>query len=221
MTVPTTNRPRLEAETAFLAALGKLERGPLAELRRSLSFGPGEGRNGQSYFLTGLIYERLPEWYRGGWGMNAAFLVAGLYALVERPHSDAKAGEKNDDSSKTTKPGKPSFRSLGQDMGRLYRDQEGRPSTEKRFLALLDADEEQLPDRLRQAITLLNAGDISPEWAQLLNDVLSWNQPEQRNRVRDRWARAFYQPEAAATPATHPAETSPADTDSPASEVTP
>lgn len=217
MTAPA--QPYLEQETAFIAALGKLERGPLAELRRSLSFGPGEGRNGQSYFLTGLIYEHLPEWYRGGWGFQAAFLVAGLYSLVERPHSDAGTEDKKEDASETAKPEKRQFRNLGQDLGRLYRDQGERASTEKRFLALLDADEEQLSDRLRQAVTLLNAGDIRPNWAQLLNDVLSWNQPERRNRVRDRWARAFYQPGTAATSDTRPADSATAETDSPASEV--
>ena len=210
MTAPATDKPRLEAETAFFAALSKEERGPLAELRRSLSYGPGEGRNGQSYRLMGLIYEHLPRWYVNGWGNDAAFLVAGLYALVERPHSDSKTDESSDLPETPRIETRP-FRNLGQDMGRLYRDQDERPSTEKRFLTLLDADEEQLSDRLRQAVTLLNAGDIRPDWAQLLSDVLSWNQPERRNRVRDRWAKAFYQPRAATanTDTTSPNEVNP------------
>ena len=182
------------AETNFVTALSELERGPLAELRRSLSFNADEGRNGQSYFLTGLIYEHLSKFYLNDWGFRCAFLVAGLYALVERPHSEPKAGEPDaetvSENPKTTAP-----RNLGYALGRLYRSQDERPSTEKRFLALLDADEDQLADHLRHVVTLLNAEDIRPDWAQLLSDVLSWNRPESRDRTRERWARAFYRPE--------------------------
>ncbi|GGR11471.1 type I-E CRISPR-associated protein Cse2/CasB [Deinococcus ruber] len=185
MTVPE----RHAAETHFVTALGELERGSLAELRRSLSY-----KTGQSYFLERLIYEHLPEWYRGGWGNQAAFLVAGLYALVERPHSEPKTDESDAETvPETSKPAAP--RNLGSALGRLYRAQENRPSTEKRFLALLDADEEQLADHLRHAVTLLNAGDIRLDWAQLLADVLSWSRPENRDRTREQWARAFYRPD--------------------------
>ena len=120
--------------------------------------------------------------------------MAGLYALVERPHSDRKTGEPDDETvQENSKPTVP--RNLGSALGRLYRAQDNRPSTEKRFLALLDADEEQLADHLRHAVTLLNAEDILPDWAQLLADVLSWSRPESRDRTRERWARAFYRPE--------------------------
>lgn len=184
-----TTLERNAAETRFITALSELERGPLAELRRSLSV-----RTGQSYFLERLIYDHLPEWYRGGWGNRAAFLVAGLYALVERPHSEPKASVPDAETVlENPKPAVP--RNLGYALGRLNRAQDERPSTEKRFLALLDADEEQLADHLRHAVTLLNAEDIRPDWAQLLSDVLSWNRPESRDRTRERWARAFYRPE--------------------------
>ena len=180
---------RHAAETNFVTALSELERGPLAELRRSLSY-----RTGQSYFLERLIYDHLPEWYRGGWGNRAAYLVAGLYALVERPHSEPKMSESDAETvSENLKTAAP--RNLGYALGRLYRAQDERPSTEKRFLALLDADKDQLADHLRHAVTLLNAGEIRPDWAQLLSDVLSWNRPESRDRTRERWARAFYRPE--------------------------
>jgi CRISPR system Cascade subunit CasB len=184
-----TATERHAAEANFITALSELERGPLAELRRSLSY-----RTGQSYFLERLIYDHLPEWYRGGWGNTAAYLVAGLYALVERPHSEPKVSEPGAETApenpKATAP-----RNLGYVLGRLYRAQDERPSTEKRFLALLDADEDQLADHLRHAVTLLNAEDIRPDWAQLLSDVLSWNRPASRDRTREQWARAFYRPD--------------------------
>ena len=191
---------RNTAEKQFVTALGELERGPLAELRRSLSFSSGEGRTGQSYFLERLIYDHLPEWYRGGWGNRAAFLVAGLYALVERSQSEPKVGEPETETA-LGNPQTAAPRNLGYALGRLYRAQDERPSTEKRFLALLDADEDQLANHLRHAITMLNAGEIRPDWAQLLSDVLSWNRPESRDRTRERWARAFYRPEPKTTDA--------------------
>lgn len=191
MSAPSSRpEPRHGAEMRFVAALGELERGQLAELRRSLSI-----RTGQSYFLERLIYEHLPEWYRGGWAHDAAFLVAGLYALVERPHSEPKAQEAAEAVSLSEQPGRIQARNLGYALGRLYRAQDERPSTEKRFLALLDADETQVQDHLRHAVTLLNAGELRPDWAQLLADIARWHRPDVRDRTRERWAQAFYRPE--------------------------
>ena len=188
----TQPQARLEREQTFVTALSELERGPLAELRRSLSY-----RTGQSYFLERLIFEHLPDWYKGGWGSRAAYLVAGLYALVERPHSDPK--DRPEDDAQPVPPAQP--RNLGYALGRLYRAQDERPSTEKRFLALLDADEDQLADHLRHAVALLNAGDLRPDWAQLLADVSGWNRTRSRDSTRDRWAKAFYRPEPRPDPA--------------------
>lgn len=185
MTAPTIEWNA--AEIRFIAALSELERGPLAELRRSLSY-----RSGQSFFLERLIYDHLPK-YRSRTSRNAAYLVAGLYALVERPHSEVKG--KPDAGPVEEQPNPAAPRNLGHALGSLYHAQENRPSTEKRFLALLDADEDQLADRLRHVVTLLDAGGIRPEWAQLLSDVVGWGRPESRDRTREQWARAFYRPE--------------------------
>lgn len=186
--------PQLERETAFIKALSELDRGPLAELRRNLS-----GFNGKGRFLERLIYDHLPDWYRGGWGHEAAYLVAGLYALVER--RDTSSPQSNGNEEPMPPPQRQVPRNLGYVLGHLYRAQDERPSTEKRFLALLDADEDQLKEHLRYAVTLLNAGDLKPDWAQLLADTASWQRTEARDRVRDRWAKAFYQPDHA-TPST-------------------
>ena len=69
-----------------------------------------------------------------------------LYALVERPNG---TGEETPAAER-----RPSF---GETFGALYLAQDQRPSTEKRFLSLLDADADGLPYALRQAVTLLNA----------------------------------------------------------------
>nr|WP_281377087.1 type I-E CRISPR-associated protein Cse2/CasB [Deinobacterium chartae] len=167
-------------------------RGELAELRRSLS-----ARSGASYRLERPIFEHLPARYHGGWGHDAAFLVAGLYALVERPTD-------RPDTADTAKASPSVRRNLGHDLGRLYRLHE-RPSTEKRFLALLDTDETQLPYHLRYAVTLLNAEDIRPDWARLLADIAAWHRPERRDEIRQRWAQAFYRPQTDAPPTESPA----------------
>lgn len=175
----------LSPEERFFAELAKLPRGQHAELRRTLSDDrPGHG----AYFLEGVAYRSGLAWALKEEldgleqsSRRALYLVAGLYALVERPHD----GEEPEEERTETKARKPL--SLGALLGDLYRAQDARPSTEKRFLALLDADREALPYHLRQAVTLLDAGDLRPDWPQLLRDVTRWG-----DAVRQTWARDFY-----------------------------
>lgn len=173
-------------EERFFAELAKLPRGQHAELRRTL----GDDRPGHgAYFLEGVAYRSglawaLKEHLDGLERSNrqALYLVAGLYALVERPHDGEEPEENAEAEAKERK-----ALSLGALLGDLYRAQEARPSTEKRFLALLDADREALPYHLRQAVTLLDAGDLRPDWPRLLRDVTGWG-----DRIRQTWARDFY-----------------------------
>lgn len=167
----------LQAERDFFARLARMERGPLAQLRRSLSDEPGNA----AQFLEREIYLS----NLGNRNFKAVYLVAGLYALIERPHDDETDEQAEQRASREGK-------SLGHLLGHLYREQNERPSTEKRFLALLDADEAGLPYQLRQAVALLKGSDIKPDWAQLLRDVSRWNHDEWGDDVRRRWAREFY-----------------------------
>ncbi|MCA9826702.1 MAG: type I-E CRISPR-associated protein Cse2/CasB, partial [Dehalococcoidia bacterium] len=64
----------------------------------------------------------------------------------------------------------------------------GASSTERRFIALLDADPEQLPHRLRQMIALLKEQAI--DFDALLDDLLRWR--DERKRTQNAWARDFY-----------------------------
>lgn len=64
-------------------------------------------------------------------------------------------------------------------------------SIEQRFIALLDAGEEQPPYRIRQMVQLLGSGEgIRIYWPELLRDLLAWN--HERRPVQQKWARAFY-----------------------------
>ncbi|MPY66556.1 type I-E CRISPR-associated protein Cse2/CasB [Deinococcus sp. SDU3-2] len=163
-----------------MAELSRLERGPLAQLRRGLG---GDERG--VYWLEGL-YTRTGYGTAESYQKEALQLVAGLYALKPQARQDegdaaeietAPAG--NADAEKGP--------SIGLLMGRLYLAQGSRPSTEKRFLALLDADRDGLNYQMRQAVTLLATEDLTPDWVRLTRNLLYWG-----DRVRREWAQDFY-----------------------------
>lgn len=64
----------------------------------------------------------------------------------------------------------------------------GSTSTERRFIALLDADRDQLPHRLRQMIALLKEQAI--DFDAMLNGLLNWD--DDQKRTQNTWARDFY-----------------------------
>ncbi|WP_394649557.1 type I-E CRISPR-associated protein Cse2/CasB [uncultured Deinococcus sp.] len=201
----TQTAPEATPHERLVRHLSRLDRGQLAQLRRSL----GDDRPGQSVPWLAGVFLRSGLGTPGAGQWQALALVAGLYALVERP----------DDTTETEAPAPERRESFGQTFGGLYLAQDQRPSTEKRFLALLDADTDALPYALRQAVTLLHAGDHTPDWVQLLRDVNLWDHDEYGDEVRRRWARDFYR-RAERLPDTDPAETS-AQSDTPASNLPP
>lgn len=75
------------------------------------------------------------------------------------------------------------------------------PGVERRFIALLDAGREQLPDHLRHLISLIKSRSAAPiDYAQLLDDLLDWDAGDRR--VQKRWASQFWRsrvPEAEAS----------------------
>ena len=137
-----------------------------AVLRRSLAFDPGTYTEAFPY-VEPFLSKEADEWRR-----QMYYLTAGLWALgsgsgdrsfVEvlalREHSRGTKGDPGDLSS-----------------------------TERRFIALLDADRDQLPHRLRQLISLVR--DSPLDWTGLLDDLTYWNVP--RRTVQQGWARRFY-----------------------------
>ena len=151
-----------------LQGLADRDRGAMAALRRSLGFEPG------AYPPAYPVVERFaaqgPE---SESQRQALYLCAGLFALHPLHAS-----------------GRPLAGALGQAM-----QQRGSDSIEKRFIALLASEPESLPNHLRQVISLLAADQLPIDYAELLADLgrllQRWNE-EQRDRVRQRWARAFY-----------------------------
>lgn len=158
---PTRDSRAIEADP-FVSHVAALDPGAKAALRRSLAFPPGTWPGAFPYV------ERWVPRDSGGWERTVYYLIAGLQALSR---SSSNHGD------------------LGRATKRLQEKTES-GSVEQRFLALLDADEEQLPQRLRQLITLLSSHDIAPDWARLRRDLLRWN--HQDRYVQQRWARSYY-----------------------------
>lgn len=72
--------------------------------------------------------------------------------------------------------------------------QSGSDSVEKRFIALLDADPDEIENHLRHAVSLARSKEIPIGWSRLLKDLtfrLS-RYENQRNRVNREWARGFW-----------------------------
>lgn len=158
-----------------LMVLGERDRGALATLRHSLAFEPGAYPKAFPYverFANAAKHERDAR-------RLALYAVAALYARHPQQQEQSFAGA----------------------FGQLFRKRES-ASIENRFVALLGADAENIFDYLRQPISLLAADDIGLNYANLLDDLSQWMNPNvNADRLRQRWARDFYraaQAEAAA-----------------------
>lgn len=172
---------------AHLQALAQRDRGALAALRRSLGFAPG------TYPPAFPSVERFAAQTDDRPSLRQAlYLTAGLHAM----HPLHMPG-----------------RGLAAALARVMTQRDS-PSIEKRFVALLAAEPEELPDHLRQVVSLLAADGVGIDYGELLDDLTTWLSPrayEARDRLRQRWARAFYraavpQIEASEAPAAAPNE---------------
>lgn len=97
---------------------------------------------------------------------NAAFLIAALFALHPQPGGQG---------------------TLGASFARIAEFSE---SIEQRFVALLNCHRDDLPDHLRQAVSLLRSKEVPVNWERLLRDILGWDH-DSRYVQRD-WAREFW-----------------------------
>lgn len=144
-----------------------------AVLRRSLAFDPGTHIPAYPYVEPFLKGEE------DGWRRQMHYIVSGLWAAHWRDGQiDAKV--------------KLAVAIAQHDLERrksLSADDRRKPtSTEKRFITLLDADEEQLPHRLRQMVALLKEYPV--DFQTLLVDLLRWRFED--TDVQMKWARDYY-----------------------------
>jgi len=108
-----------------------------------------------------LVVPWIPDSPAGRW----AFVVAPLFAL-HPSHADAG------------------------DFGRSFRLLGDEESFEKRFSALLNSHEDELPARLRQAVALMKSKDVRIDFRRLLRDLTGWS--HESRFVQLRWARSYW-----------------------------
>lgn len=153
--------------SGFIEWLEKLNEGDTrvrAVLRRSLAFEPGQ------YVPAYPYVEPFVKDESNSWRREMHYLVAGLWASLR------KEGRSNE------------LMSIGKACHALYVTKDKSPSIERRFIALLDSDRDQLPHRLRQMVALLKEQPI--DFNSLLSGLLYWN--DDQKRTQNAWARDFY-----------------------------
>lgn len=148
----------------YLKGLAKRQdRAALAHLRRGLGRKPGEAMEMYPY-IGRFIGEKTNSGHD-----RAVFLTSALFA----DYSDAPQNAGN----------------LGQSVRKLS-DETTSDSIEKRFVALLDADPEDLHYYLRQIIDLLKSKTIPVNWNDLFKHIQGWGHPDRW--VQKKWARSFW-----------------------------
>lgn len=147
----------------WLESLNEKDTRVRAMLRRSLAFDPGQYVPAYPY-VEPFVKDEGDSWRR-----DVHYLVAGLWAAQWR-------------EGQTRQP-----ISLGKACA-AYQLSSGSTSTERRFITLLDADNNQLPHRLRQMIALLKDHPI--DFDALLTGLIYWN--DDQKRTQNAWARDFY-----------------------------
>lgn len=150
-----------------LEGLGKRQdRAALAHLRSGLR--QKDSRSMEMYPVIGRFLSEKPNRNYE----NALFIVAAFFAY----YPDAKTNAGN----------------LGASLRQLKDDSD---SIEKRFVALLNAETDELPDYLRQIVGLLKSKEIPINWQQLFIDVQYWESTNENSKyesVQKKWARSFW-----------------------------
>jgi len=140
-------------------------RAALAELRRGLGKPPGSVAEMHRYVVP---------WFGESMHRNeqdAYYILAALFA--QHP--------KNGDE----------MRSIGHTLRIAGAQSESMDGTERRFVAMLNAHEEELDGHLRHAVSLAKAKSVPINYSQLLMHLRHWTHPDQwvqRNWASDFWA---------------------------------
>ncbi len=160
-----------EHERKFIEHLQRIvdrdDRAALAALRRAAT-SPETATVAHRYVVPWLSKEPSP------WRDDCHYLVAGLFAGYP----------------KAWPPGEERFTNLGASFVRLAQATGNAASVESRFTTLLAASTDELPVRLRNAVSLLKAKDVPVDWSRLLYDLTRWR--SESRWVQRRWARSFW-----------------------------
>lgn len=139
------------------------QRGELAVLRRGLSQPPASDMAMYAY-----VARFIPEKLRGSYAEKVYYLIAALFAYHPLntlqgnfgAHMHAAVSEANQEA------------------------------TERRFVVLLNAHVDDLPDYLRQAVSYLKSKDVAINWETLFKDLQQWSHPDRF--IQRRWANSFW-----------------------------
>ena len=142
--------------------VGKDDRAALAHLRRGLGKEPGLAMEMSPYVMP---------WIKELYDEKSYFLIASLIGLYPTKSWD-KHGKYNN---------------LGKSLSMIDDPSE---SMEKRFIALLNANEEDLPEHLRQIVDFLKSKEKPINWLLLLKDTKNWSHDSKY--VQKKWARGFW-----------------------------
>lgn len=157
----TANR-NLERCRQFVERLQALNAGDRARLKRNAGNTLATARKVHDLYWRLRPYD-LPVYLD-----ETYFLVATLFPFVEN-------------------------RSNNVGFGRALRHivtETNRNGLDRRFVALLDADEQQLPYRLRQLVMRFKGPERTIDWGLLLYDLTRWHHPERYIHLR--WARDYF-----------------------------
>lgn len=151
------------------------DRGAIANLRRGLRKPPGTVPQTDRYVL-----KFLPEDTRVG-QEEPYYLVASLFAFWHQGRDSPENAEGNLGRS---------ARVMVDQEKDLNRRDSLEKSTEKRLVTLLNCHRDDLPEHLRQIVSLLKSRDVSVDWVQLLADIKDWQRDDRT--VQRAWARGFW-----------------------------
>jgi CRISPR type I-E-associated protein CasB/Cse2 len=181
-----------QGEEGERALTNELNRAALARLRRTL---------GKPIDAATDAYPYVVAWTgdASGWREECYYLVAALFAFYPQRswhhETELRSRERNFGAS---------FLKLEQKMRNGEAGAEAAntrlKNLERRFTSLLVSRRDDLPERLRYAVSLLKANEIAIDWVQLLRDLWRWKSGEQAVSSRREhasttqrdWAKSFW-----------------------------
>jgi CRISPR system Cascade subunit CasB len=177
-----------EKDRALDEPTSRPDRAALAHLRRTLGKKPDQAFGAFPYLVSWT--ENLSDWHE-----ECYYLVASLFAMYpsrswHHTKEETRRAQRNFGAS---------FLWLDKEMQIQSQTDERSKSLERRFTALLMSQREDLPERMRHAISLLKSYKVQIDWVQLLDDLRWWEQSERAYSSRNptispqrRWAKSFW-----------------------------
>ena len=157
---------RMSEQYAFIGYLHSLrekeQRGTLAALRRGLGKVPGSVP--ETY---PIVIPRMPEGTTR-WEEEIYFIIASLFAYHPSPEGQGD---------------------MGAVFQKVHKESQSE-SIESRFVALLRAHKDDLPNHLRHAISIAKSHNVPINWAELFTDLRQWNRFDRKTQRK--WANSYW-----------------------------